>query len=325
MKSRGLMYLGAAFLLAAVLLSGLVAQTAQARASADPDPNRGAMLYDRWYAVLAVDPPGGNMPIWSRQSSNTHSGEDTWRCVSCHGWDYLGKDGASRSGSSYTGFPGVAAAGQGMKADEIVAALKGKTDPQHDFSPYLDDASLNDLAAFITTGLADTRQYIDPVALTIQGGDLGQGQAFYAAQCTACHGDDGAGEVIRFNGRNTSLGAVASIDPWRFLHKTRFGSPGAVDTVGHDPKWTLEQTRDALLYARTLPSEYTPAVPAPSVGGQLSEVSGKGPAGQSQSVLVGLVTAIGAIFTGLGFAAILGVFLIGVIFIVVWSLRDRKK
>jgi len=86
------------------------------------------------------------MPIWSRQTTNTLSGQDTWRCVTCHGWDYQGKDGAYRSGSNYTGFPSVYKQVQDMSEDEIVAHLKGSKDLSHDFSAYIDDASLNDLA-----------------------------------------------------------------------------------------------------------------------------------------------------------------------------------
>lgn len=325
MKSRGLIYFGAALMLAAVVLLGFAAQSTRAQTNPEPDPNRGAMLYDKWYAVSGVQPPEGSMPLWGRQKTNTHSGEDTWRCVSCHGWDYLGKDGAYRSGSYSTGFPGVYAAGKSLKAEEIVAVLKGSKDPEHDFSKYLDDASLNDLAAFIKTGLVDDNQIIDPVALTVINGNLGQGKSFYAAQCTACHGEDGTKIAIRINGRDAGLGTVALVDPWRFLHKTRFGSPGAEGKVGHDPKWTVEQVRDVLLYAKALPNGLVAATPPPTIGGELPEISGNGPAGQSQSFFVGLATAFGAIFTGLGFAIVLGAFLIGVIFVIVYSLRERKK
>jgi mono/diheme cytochrome c family protein len=325
MKSRGLIYFGAALMLAAALLLGVVAESTRAQAAAEPDPARGAMLYDKWYAVLGVQPPAGNMPIWNSQKTNTHSGEDTWRCAACHGWDYQGKDGAYRSGSYFTGFPGVYAAGQAMKVEEIVAVLKGQKDPEHDFSKYLDDASLNDLAAFIKTGLVDDSSYIDPLALTVKDGNLDQGKSFYTSQCASCHGEDGAKISIRINGRNSALGAVAFVDPWRFLHKTRFGSPGAAEKVGHDPKWTIEQARDVLAYARTLPNGLVATAAPPTVGGELPEISGKGPAGQSQNFFVGIATAIGAIFTGLGFAVILGAFLIGVIFVIVYSLRERKK
>ena len=70
--------------------------------------SRGAQIYDDWTSVV-VDAamPVGNNPIWSRQTNNTISGIDTWRCVVCHGWDYQGVDGAFRTGPYSTGFPGL--------------------------------------------------------------------------------------------------------------------------------------------------------------------------------------------------------------------------
>ncbi len=139
---------------------------------------RGAALYDNWYAALEVDPPAGNMPLWSRQQTNTSSGPDTWRCVTCHGWDYQGKDGAYGSGSHYTGFPGIYTAAQTMTADEIIAHLKGENDPAHDYSALLDEANLRDLATFIKQGLVDDNQYIDLQTLAVKQGDAAHAELF---------------------------------------------------------------------------------------------------------------------------------------------------
>ena len=76
MKPKLLIGIGLPLLLGLVLL---VAGTAQAMQSGDP--TRGAMLYDNWFALLGVDAPPGDMPLWSSQSANTRSGPDTWRCV----------------------------------------------------------------------------------------------------------------------------------------------------------------------------------------------------------------------------------------------------
>ena len=75
----------------------------------EPDLVLGAQLYDKWYAVLGVPAPQGDMPIWSRQSTNTRSGAETWRCSECHGWDYAGNLGAygNQTGSHYTGIAGI--------------------------------------------------------------------------------------------------------------------------------------------------------------------------------------------------------------------------
>ena len=321
MKSRGLIGIGFALLAVVVLLVSAATST-QAAQAPDPGVARGAALYDKWYAVVGAAAPQGNMPIWASQKTNTRSGEDTWRCVSCHGWDYQGKDGAYRAGANYTGFPGVYQAAQ-KSTDEIVAALKGKTNPDHDFSKYLDDASLTDLAKFIQSGTPDDNRYIDLVALTVKGGDKAHGKELYDGQCAKCHDADGTKTKFRLDGREATLGTIAVVDPWRFLHKTRFGTPGTEMVVGYNLSWTAQDGRDILLYAQSLPTGLTSTHTPPTVGDHPN--SGDVPAGQSQSIFIGLATALGAIVTSLGFALVLGAFLIGVIFVVVWSLRDRKK
>lgn len=326
MKSKGLIAAGLSLLLAAILgLSG-ASRPAQASQGMHDDVNitRGAMLYDKWYAVLGVTPPAGNMVIWGRQTSNTLSGPDTWRCVSCHGWDYQGKDGAYRPGSgNYTGFPGVYAPAQTMSVDDLVNVLKGSTDKEHDFSKYLDDASLHDLAGFLKSDLVDDSQYIDPQTLSVKGGDAAHGKQLYDGQCAKCHGADGGTLEIRFEGRDASLGTLAVVDPWRFLHKTRFGTPGTEMVIGYDLGWTAQDGRDVLLYAQSLPSGFEVEPQEPSLEGRTGESAQ--PGGPAQSIFTGILTALGAVFTGLGFAVLLGIFLVGVLFVIVWLVRGKSK
>jgi thiosulfate dehydrogenase len=281
------------------------------------------MLYDNWPAILKVTPPAGNMPIWGRQASNTQSGADTWRCVSCHGWDYQGKDGAYHSGTSnYTGFPGVYSAAQTLSQADLVDILSGKKDAEHDFSKYLDAASLNDLSGFIKTSLIDDSQYIDPRMLSVIGGDAAKGKIFYDSQCAKCHGADGTTLKFRFQGRDATLGTLAIVDPWRFLHKTRFGTPGTPMIIGYDLGWTAQDGRDVLLYGQGLPTGLS-GTQSPATGSQVTPVQPVG--GPAQGIFTGILTAIGAIATGLGFAIFLGAFLIAVIFLLVWLVRGRSK
>lgn len=321
MKSRLFVPLACAALLACAVL---LAASWQARAQdADPDVVRGAMLYDNWIAVLGAQPPAGSMPIWNRQTTNTRSGADTWRCVSCHGWDYQGKDGAYRSGSNYTGFPGVYAAAQQLSEAELAAVLKGAKDSEHDFSTYMDDAAVNALAKFMKTALIDDSQFIDPVSLSVKGGDAARGKSLYNQQCASCHGADGTTLKFRFEGRDASLGTIAVIDPWRFLHKTRYGTPGTQMVIGADLGWTAEEGRDVLLHVQSLPS----GLQAGEQGQSLGDVTPapQSPPGQSANFFMGLITMLGAMVTSLGFAIIFGAFLVGVIFLIVWSLRERRK
>jgi mono/diheme cytochrome c family protein len=284
---------------------------------------RGAMLYDKWYAVLGQDAPQANMPLWAKQTTNTRSGSDTWRCVSCHGWDYQGREGAYRYGSNYTGFPGIYSM-RDQEPGAIIAVLKGANNPEHDFSAYLDDASLNELALFINQALIDDNEFIDPQTLEVKSGDTAHGKELYNQSCASCHGEDGKKIVFRFEGRNAWLGTLATLDPWRFLHKTRFGTPGTEMTIGQDLGWTAQDGRDVLLHARSLPNGLEIQGQAPSMEGREGEIVAQ-PGGPAGSVLSGMLTALGAVATGLGFSLMIGVLLGGVILLVVWLVRGQKK
>lgn len=280
------------------------------------DVTRGALLYDKWYAALGQPAPEGDMPLWSAQTTNTRSGPDTWRCVECHGWDYKGKDGAYGSGSHYTGFPGVF----GTQAD-VVAVLKGATDPGHDFSAYLDETSMKQVAAFLQSGLIDDSEYIDTVTLKTKGGDPAKGKTLYEANCASCHGLDGAKIIFRTEGINETLGAVANRDPYRFLHRTRFGVAGTQMPIGRDLGWTPKDGVDVLAYVQSLPTGSEAQQPS-NVGqdsGASPQVGGP-PAGVAGGILTGILAFLGTF--GVSAFFLFGLVVLG--FLVVWALRSRK-
>jgi mono/diheme cytochrome c family protein len=305
---------------AAVLYAG---HSAQAAGLADVSVPRGGALYDKWYAVLGSAPPTGNMPLWGNQTTNTASGEDTWRCVTCHGWDYQGKDGAYRSGSNFTVFPGLYQIANQRSFDEILAALKGGANPQHDFSKYMDDASLNDLANFVDTALIDDNQYIDKRTLEVIGGDATGGRLLYDKSCASCHGADGTTLKFRFEGTDATLGTLAAKDPWRFLHKTRFGTPGTPMTIGFDLGWTAQEGRDVLRYAQTFPNGIIRPTQPPTLDEHEIKPNTKG--GPANNFLSGLLTIFGAMTVGLGFNILIAAALVGIILLIVWILRGRKS
>lgn len=289
----------------------------------DDEIPRGAALFDNWWAALAKQSPQGDMPLWSRQSTNTRSGPDTWRCVTCHGWDYQGKDGAYRAGSNYTGFPGVYQAGQSMKPEDIVRQLDGNRDPSHDFTPYLSKDDLNALARFITTGLIDDNEFIDLTTLKVLNGNSENGQKLYEEQCASCHGKDGAGIKFRFEGMDATLGTLANQDPWRFLHKSRFGTPGTEMVIGYNLGWTPQDGRDVLKYAQSLPTGQEASPPAP-VMPERPATSPQPPGGPATSFFTSLLTAISVMAAGLGFNILVAAALVGIILLLVWAIRSRK-
>ena len=160
----------------------------------------GAQIYDKWYAALGIPAPQGDMPIWSRQSTNTRSGAETWRCSECHGWDYKGVQGAYASGSHYTGFPSIIRATADMTEEDIITHLKGENDPAHDFSSYLNENAMGKVAVFLKDGLIDDSKYIDSVSLKVINGNLEHGRSLYDSTCAECHGDDGIQIIFRTEG-----------------------------------------------------------------------------------------------------------------------------
>ncbi len=284
---------------------------------------RGAQLYDDWTKVVVPAPTlTGNQPIWSQQTTSTLGGVDTWRCVSCHGWDYKGSEGAFRSGPNYTGFPGIYAA-RTKDASELEGILGGANGEAHDFQAYMGDGDVQALVAFIQNGLIEDDEFIDPISLKVLGGDLANGLTLYSGTCAQCHGEDGRQIQFRYEGQNINLGKLAMQDPWRFLHRTRFGTARAPEMViGANLGWTAQEGRDVLLYAQTLPTGMETAN-TPSIGEQ-TPGNAQQPGGPASNIFTGILTALGAIATGLLFAVIIGAILIGIILLVVWFLRGRK-
>jgi hypothetical protein len=297
-----------------------------AKAAIDPVIPRGAALYDKWYAVSGTDPsasaPSGDMPIWSRQTTNSLSGPDTWRCTTCHGWDYSGKDGAYKTGSNFTGFPGLINASQTMSQDVIIQQLSGSRDPQHDFSNYLTPENLDSLAVFLKQGIIIDSEFIDTVTLKTIKSNPVNGKSLYEASCSTCHGSDGKLLKIRFDGQDAGLGLIASQDPWRFLHKTRFGTPGTKMVIGYELGWTPQDGRDVLAYLQSVQSGEK--VISSSTGLDAARPTPGSPVGgPAQNFFSGLLTIFGAMGVGLGINVLAAAAFVGVLLFIVWFLRGR--
>ncbi|MBI5963407.1 MAG: c-type cytochrome [Chloroflexi bacterium] len=208
------------------------------------DAVRGGRLYDKWTVELGVDVPEGDHPLWATQTTNTRSGSDTWRCKECHGWDYKGAEGAYGSGSHLTGFVGVMGV-SGKDANEILGILKGSSNPDHDFSAYMDDQALTDLALFLSEKLVDYAAVINPAA----------GKTFFEENCIDCHGPQGL--ALNFGNAEEPeyQGTIAIDNPWEFLNKTRFGQPGFPEMPSLDDAGvTDEELDDLLAYVASFPT-----------------------------------------------------------------------
>lgn len=304
-----------------VFMLGVAAVSAANLPQSEDDISAGAQLYDKWYARLSVNAPEGNHPLWERQTSNTRSGAETWRCAECHGWDYQGAAGAYGSGSHYTGFPSLFVLAGRLSEQEIIDHLNGKIDPLHDFSGLMDDNSLRQLAVFLKEGLVDDSQFIDPVSLKALGGNLDNGKSLYETVCAACHGVDGKTQALHSDALEQSLGDVASRDPYRFLHRSRFGVAGVVMPIGRDLGWSTDDSRDVLAYVQTLPT--TTDKPVPAGAGADSEPAPQ-VGGPAPGIFGGIVTGLGVFFGMFGMSILFILGFVAFLGAIVFILSKRK-
>lgn len=229
------------------------AQTLPTEPLSEASASQGGRLYDNWWTAAGVDEPVGDNPVWARQTTNTRSGTDTWRCKECHGWDYKGAEGAYGSGSHFTGFPGVLSA-QEKSADELRAQLTGQVDAEHDYSAMGEDALVS-LITFLREALVDVAPFIDAETKAAVGGDAANGEALYLGACAVCHGEDG--RLINFHDPEEPefVGTIALDNPWEFIHKVRAGQPGTGMPSSIDNGWSMQDVVDVLTFAQSLPTE----------------------------------------------------------------------
>lgn len=208
---------------------------------------RGGQLYDNWTAVLGRKAPAETHPAYP--AAGKKKGADTWRCKECHGWDYMGSEGAYKSGSHYTGIKGVREmAGQPLA--EIEATLRDK--PHGYTSEMIPDNELTKLAMFVSKGQVDMEKWIDRETKQSRG-SAKRGAAAYQTICAVCHGFEGKAINFKTLEKPEFIGTVAHENPWEFLHKARFGQPGipmiSLITL------PMQDIADILAYAQTLPEK----------------------------------------------------------------------
>jgi len=214
------------------------------------DIARGGQLYDDWMAVLEHPTPEGDHPAYP--SIGKKKGKTTWRCKECHGWDYMGEDGAYGKGGHYTGIKGLRRA-VGMDVDELISIIRDKT---HQYTePLIPDTAARKLALFVSRGQVGMDQYIDRPTKRARG-NLRRGASFFQTVCAICHGFDGTVMVSKSEtslaafGDRGYLGTISSENPWETLHKIRNGQPG-VGMVALRVLSVQDQV-DVLAYMQTL-------------------------------------------------------------------------
>ena len=240
------------FLLTTLTLLAALAGQPPVQNGLPGDPIQGGRLYDNWMLALDLKAPEGDQPLWAEQSENTRSGDVTWRCKECHGWDYKGAAGAYGPASlRYTGFKGLEGI-IGQSQETVVAWLDGTGNPNHDFKSITDPNAIDDLAAFLRTMQVDTALFIDYESGLALGDDA-NGQLLYSQGCAECHGNSGREIDFSATGRPLYVGDIAAVDPWRTLHKIRFGTATGNMPSAEQEGWSLRNIADVLVYAQSLP------------------------------------------------------------------------
>jgi thiosulfate dehydrogenase len=212
MQKLALTILGGAVVLGGVALLPTPASAEEMESSLA----RGGRLYDKWYKVIGEEKPTKAHPAYPADKKYAKKPAANWRCKECHGWDYMGVDGAYAKGKHSTGIKGVNAMA-GADPAKVVAVLKDKT---HGYGAKMDDEDLQDLALFVAKGQVDMDKYIDRASKKPKGGDAAQGEIYFNTVCANCHARDGT----KPKDMGKSLGAQMG-NPWEVMHKILNGQP----------------------------------------------------------------------------------------------------
>ena len=208
---------------------------------------RGGQIYDNWMAVMEADKPKNTHPAYP--AAGKKKGAATWRCKECHGWDYMGKDGAYAKGSHFSGIKGVRGVA-GMAPEKIHKIIMNKT---HGYSTaQMPHAAMEKVALFLSKGQIDLDRYVDRKTKKAHGNPR-KGAATFQTVCAVCHGFDGKDINFKEPPKAEYVGTVCAKNPWEALHKIRFGQPG----VGMVALSSLDM--DVLVkilsYCQTLPTK----------------------------------------------------------------------
>lgn len=228
---------------------------------------RGGQLYDNWFNTAAQSAPETINPVWSLLGHTSVPVADTWRCSSCHGWDYLGANGAlgDTNNPLHTGINGIVPATNqtGEQAiwtfirDGAVNDNTGQS-ASHAFINQLPESDIYALSKFVSTVRNEASTNISPLSLVnnktrIQGNQAVGSSLFNASidgSCASCHGANGTAIA----GVNVRLAAESN--PAQTLHQVRFGiasttapMPGLLSNQNLDPDISLRLAGDITAFA----------------------------------------------------------------------------
>jgi mono/diheme cytochrome c family protein len=213
------------------------------------DPFVGGLLYAAWDVILRIELPQENHPLWYVEEPIDLN---SWRCVTCHGWDYSGREippaSETDEGVQYPGVFSMVAEPE----ENVIAWLDGSNNPNHDFSAFLSNHDMQDVSAFLIAGLINSDLFVEKKTGKVRGTAL-SGEVLFKDKCRECHGSDGARINFGSAKRPFFMGNLANINPWRVGHIIRFGHIHTIVYPGTNFGWSFNDEIDLLTYLQHLP------------------------------------------------------------------------
>jgi thiosulfate dehydrogenase len=205
----------------------------------------GGKLYDNHWLQSERKPPSERYPDYPKEIDVASA--ETWRCVSCHGWDYRGVDGHLGQRASSPLFVNLRDSA-GKPVQEITEVLKSGR--HREITEVLEPSQLEALSVFISVGQHDIREVLSDGKAT---GSAERGKDIFEGVCVSCHQKDGKAYIQGEPGDKPALGWVAINRPAQALHKIRNGVPTAdMLSLRFLPK---SRVTDLLTYLQTLDTE----------------------------------------------------------------------
>jgi mono/diheme cytochrome c family protein len=180
----------------------------------------GGRLYDNHWAVLGRQPPSRWHPLFPMKVKIIPSA--TWRCASCHGWDYRGAAGHLGEVSRDPVLTSLAGA-VGKDPQKLVEILVSESHSEIT-APIPPDLLLA-MAKFLSYGQQNMADLVDVEGKAI--GDPMRGKDIFQGTCERCHDADGKAPIYGERGDKSSLGWIVRQRPEQAVHKIRNGVPGA--------------------------------------------------------------------------------------------------
>ncbi len=174
----------------------------------------GGKLYDDFWTILDELPPEERNPALKGVLSVSRG--DTWRCVTCHGWDYTGAKIEDHQ------FPGL----QKLVGADPELIKRKLRDPQHPFpAARISSVAMDILALFVSQGQYKRSDFVSATGVAVGNPEFGRD--VFEGACISCHQLDGRRYLKGEKGDRSSLGWVSRNRPTQALHKILNGVPAA--------------------------------------------------------------------------------------------------